>query len=83
MNRTIPLSVPPDLLEEIQETARMTHLSVEDVLCQSAKIAAPALRASAAGVRPKGLSVWDAIHCGRGLDLDVKPIGGKLTKVAL
>ncbi|MCW5550549.1 MAG: hypothetical protein KIS67_00140 [Verrucomicrobiae bacterium] len=83
MNRTIPLSVPPDLLEEIQETARMTHLSVEDVLCQSAKIAAPALRASAGEVRPQGLSLWDALHCGRGLSLDIKPIEGRLTKVAL
>jgi hypothetical protein len=83
MNRTIPLSVPPDLLEEIQETARMTHLSVEDVLCQSAKIAAPTLRATAAGVQPKGLSLWDALHCGRGLSLDIKPIEGKLTKVTL
>jgi len=38
MARTIPLSVPDDLLNEVRETARLTHLSVQDIFRQSVKI---------------------------------------------
>ena len=82
MAQTIPLSVPDDLLEEVRETAKLTHLSVQDVFRQSAKIAGPMLRASAVA-RPKRLSVWDALHCGRGIDLKITPLPGKVKKVTL
>ena len=87
MNRTIPLSVPEDLLEEIQETARITHLSVQDVFRESVRIAAPKLRESF-GETPesKQLSGWDALRGGRkhfGGELKITPIPGKIKKVTL
>jgi len=83
MAQTIPLSVPDDLLNEVRETARLTHLSVQDVFRQSVKIAGPVLRQSARPPRPKRLSVWDALASGRGLKLDIMPAGGKVKKVSL
>ena len=83
MAQTIPLSVPDDLLHEVRETARMTHLSVQDVFRQSAKIATPVLRQSARPQRPKRLSVWDALASGRGLKLEITPLRGKVRKVRL
>ena len=83
MAQTIPLSVPDDLLIEVKETARLTHLSVQDVFRQSVKIAKPVLRQSARIERPKRLSVWDALASGRGLNLDVAPAGGKVKKICL
>jgi hypothetical protein len=44
MAETIPLSVPDDLLKEARETAELTHLSVQDVFRQSAKLGMPKLR---------------------------------------
>ncbi len=52
MAKTIPLSVPEDLLIEVKETARLTHLSVQDVFRQSVKIAKPVLRQSARTEKP-------------------------------
>jgi hypothetical protein len=83
MAQTIPLSVPEDLLKEVRETAKLTHLSVQDVFRQSAKIAGPVLRQSARPPRPKRLSVWDALASGRGLELEVLPIKGKVRKIRL
>ncbi len=65
MAQTIPLSVPDDLLEEVRETARLTHLSVQDVFRQSTKIGLSSLRESAQRVpRPRRLSLWDALPSG-------------------
>ncbi len=85
MANTIPLSVPDDLLEEVRETARETQMSVQDVFRQSTRLGLPALRASLkpAVRRPQRLSLWDALHCGRGIDLDIKPLPGKVKKVVL
>ena len=44
MAQTIPLSVPDDLLAEVRETAKLTHLSVQDVFRQSARLGMPRLR---------------------------------------
>jgi|ERR1043166_5362329 hypothetical protein len=44
MTQVIPLSVPDALLVEIRDTAKQTHLSVQDVLRQSAKLGMPKLR---------------------------------------
>jgi hypothetical protein len=67
VNRTIPLSVPEKLLEEIQETARLTHLSMQDVFRQSVKIAQPLLRAGASAPEPRRTSLFDALRGGRGV----------------
>ncbi len=68
MAQTIPLSVPDDLLEEVRETAKVTHLSVQDVFRQSTKIGLPALRAAAGRVpAPRRLSIWDALPSLHGL----------------
>jgi hypothetical protein len=83
MAQTIPLSVPDDLLVEVKETARLTHLSVQDVFRQSVKIAKPVLRQTARTERPRRLSVWDALASGRGLKLDIAPAGGKVKKICL
>ena len=83
MAQTIPLSVPDDLLNEVRETAKLTHLSVQDVFRQSVKIAKPVLRQSARAPRPKRLSVWDALASGRGRELRIVPLGGKVKKVSL
>ena len=83
MAQTIPLSVPDDLLNEVRETARLTHLSVQDVFRQSVKIAKPVLRQSTRPSRPRRLSVWDALAAGRGLKLDIVPGAGKVRKVVL
>jgi hypothetical protein len=83
MAQTIPLSVPDDLLNEVREMARLTHLSVQDVFRQSVKIAKPVLRESARTPRPKRLSVWDTLASGRGLNLAIAPVGGKVKKIRL
>ena len=83
MAKTIPLSVPEDLLAEVQETARLTHLSVQDVFRQSVKIAKPALRQSARIERPKRLSLWDALASGAGLELRITTIEGDVKKISL
>ena len=83
MAQTIPLSVPDDLLNEVRETARLTHLSVQDVFRQSVKIAKPVLRQSARTPRPKRLSVWDALASGRGIKLEIAPARGKVKKISL
>jgi hypothetical protein len=83
MAQTVPLSVPDDLLNEVRETARLTHLSVQDVFRQSAKIAQPTLRQSARGERPKRLSLWDALASGEGLELRVGSPDEPVTKVVL
>jgi hypothetical protein len=83
MAQTIPLSVPDDLLNEVRETARLTHLSVQDVFRQSVKIAKPVLRQSARAPRPGRLSVWDALASGRGLKFEYAPGVGKVKKTAM
>ncbi len=83
MAQTIPLSVPEDLLKEVRETSRLTHLSVQDVFRQSVKIAQPALRQSGRIQRPKRLSLWDALSSGAGLDLKVEAIADRVEKVDL
>jgi hypothetical protein len=45
MAKTIPLSVPDDLLAEVRKTAKETHLSVQDVFRQSTILGMPRLRA--------------------------------------
>lgn len=44
MAQTIPLSVPDDLLAEVQTAADETHLSMQDVFRQSARLGLPKLR---------------------------------------
>jgi hypothetical protein len=83
MAETIPLSVPDDLLSEVNETARLTHLSVQDVFRQSAKIAAPVLRQSARMELPARRSVWDALASGAGLELREGSADGAVEKVSL
>ncbi len=83
MNRTIPLSVPDELLKEIQQTARLTHQSMQDVFRQPARIAQAALRSGAVPAERQRISAWDALHCGRGLDLEIRPMRGKATKMSL
>jgi hypothetical protein len=83
MAQTIPLSVPDDLLTEVKETARLTHLSVQDVFRQSVKIAKPVLRQSARIEKPKRISVWDALAPGRALKLEIAPMRGKVRKIRL
>lgn len=83
MAQTIPLSVPDELLNEVRETAKLTHLSVQDVFRQSARIAKPALRQSVRAPRPKRLSVWDALASGRGIRLKIVKMSGKVKKVTL
>jgi hypothetical protein len=83
MAETIPLSVPDDLLNKVKETARLTHLSVQDVFRQSAKIAKPVLRQAARPSRPGQISAWDALASGRGLKLEFAPAVGKVKKISL
>ncbi len=85
MAQTIPLSVPDELLEEVRETAKITHLSVQDVFRQSTKIGLPALRAAAGRVpAPRRLSAWDVLRSGNaGGKLRITPGVGKVKKVVL
>jgi hypothetical protein len=71
------------LLTEVKETARLTHLSVQDVSRRSVKIAKPVLRQSARIEKPERLSVWDALASGRGHKLKVAPMRGKVRKIQL
>jgi hypothetical protein len=83
MAQTIPLSVPDALLNEVRETARLTHLSAQDVFLQSAKVAKPLLRRSAREKRRKYLSAWDALASGAGLEVHVPSIDGNVQKVII
>ncbi len=84
MAQTIPLSVPDELLAEVRETARLTHLSVQDVFRQATKIGISTLRESARAVpRPRRLSGWDALKSGAGLNLKVPVSEDKVEKLNL
>ena len=83
MAQTIPLSVPDDLLKEVRETARLTHLSVQDVIRQSVKLAQPSLRQSNRTQRPKRLSLWDALASGARQELRVTECDDQVEKVVL
>ena len=83
MAQTIPLSVPDELLDEVRETAKLTHLSVQDVFRQSAKIAQPVLRQSGRTPRPKRLSLWRALASVEKPELSVAPMNDKVEKVSL
>jgi len=43
MSASIPVTMPGGLLEDIRAAARKTHLSQEDVICQSVKLGLPRL----------------------------------------
>jgi hypothetical protein len=85
MSEPVPVSFPDDLLAEIRKTAKETHLSQQDVIRQSTRLGIPRLREQLvrAVPRPQRLSVWDALHCGRGVELEIKPLAGKVKKVVL
>jgi len=80
----IPVSFPDDLLAEVRETARKTHLSQQDVIRQSTKLGMPQLLDQFGKTpRPRRLSVWDALASGSGLKVDFEPMRGKVRKVPL
>lgn len=84
MAQTVPLSVPDDLLEEVRETARLTHLSMQDVFRQATRIGVAALKQSAKRVpHPQRLSVWDALRSGEGLNVQFPVSNDKVEKVEL
>lgn len=83
MAQTIPLSVPDELLEQVRETAKLTHLSIQDVFRQSTKIGLPTLRARGALARPRRLSAWDATSSGNGLNVSFPELPDKVGKVTL
>ena len=83
MAQTISVSLPADLLDEVRETARLTHLSVQDVFRQSVKIARPTLRAAARLKLPKRLSLWDALQSGHRLELQTRAMKGTVKKIVL
>ncbi len=43
-NDTYPLAMPPDLLDEVRQTAQVTGLSLADAMRQSIKLGLPRLR---------------------------------------
>jgi hypothetical protein len=54
-SETYPLSLPPDLLGEVRETAKETGLSLADAMRQSLKLGLPKLREQLApqtGLKP-------------------------------
>ncbi|MGH7968314.1 MAG: hypothetical protein ACREIC_06245 [Limisphaerales bacterium] len=85
MGQTIPLWVPDDLLQEVRETAKATHLSVQDVFRQSTKIGLAALRQSLRGhpPKPRRLSAYDALRSGNDLNVEFPTMDGKVKKVEL
>jgi hypothetical protein len=72
-------------VNEIRETARELGLSQNDVIRQTVKLYLPQFRErmKPRDKRPRFLSAWDALHCGRGLELNIVPGMDKVSKVSL
>lgn len=81
----IPLQITQEQADSIEEAAKELNLSRQDVIRQTLKFYLPAFvdRMSPKPKLPKRLSLWDALHFGRGLKLEIKQMPGKVKKVIL
>ncbi len=85
MRTVIPVLVPEDQADLLRETARELDLSQQDVIRQTLKLYLPEFRErmSPRPKLPKRISGWDALKGGRGIELDIKPISGRVKKIVL
>ncbi|MGH7980184.1 MAG: ribbon-helix-helix domain-containing protein [Limisphaerales bacterium] len=85
MKPVIPIQLPEEQAQAISEAARETGMSQQDVIRQTLKLFLPDFveRMSPISKPRRGQSVWDALHFGRGIDVEFKPMPGTVKKVNL
>jgi hypothetical protein len=87
MNPVIPIQMTQEQADSIKETARELDMSQQDVIRQTLKLYLPEFR-ERMSPRPKlrrrrRISGWDALRGGRGIELDIKPMTGRVKKIIL
>jgi ribbon-helix-helix CopG family protein len=84
-NPVIPLQMTQEQADSIEEAAKELNLSRQDVIRQTLKFYLPAFvdRMTPKPKLAKRLSLWEALHFGRGLKLDITPMTGTVKKVTL
>jgi hypothetical protein len=85
MRTVIPVLVPEDQADLLRDTAKELDLSQQDVIRQTLKLYLGEFRdrMSPKPKLPRRISLWDALHFGRGIELDIKPVRGLMKKVTL
>jgi hypothetical protein len=81
----IPIQMSPEQADSIKEAADETGLSQQDVIRQTLKMYLPNFveHMSPKPKLPRRISGWDALRGGRGIELDIKPIGQTVKKIDL
>lgn len=71
--------------DSITEAADELHMSSQDVIRQTLRIYLPDFvqRMSPKPKLPRRISGWEALRGGRGIELDIKPVSGKVKKINL
>ena len=84
-NPVIPLQITQEQADSIEEAAKELNLSRQDVIRQTVKLYLREFvnRMSPKPKMPKRQSLWDALHFGRGLELEIKPMTGLVKKIEL
>jgi len=85
MRTVIPVQLTEDQAEAVSEAAKELALSQQDVIRQTLKLYLPQLRErmNPKPKLPRHVSGWDALKGGRGVDIEFKPMPGKVKKIVL
>jgi hypothetical protein len=85
MNAVIPIQMTQEQADEIEQAAKELALSRQDVIRQTLKLYLGEFRErmSPKPKLPRRISLWDALHFGRGIELDIKPTTGQVKKIVL
>ena len=75
--------MPDELRDSIRTASEETHLSQQDIIRQSIRAGLPLVRARFSPPKPRLLSAWDALNCGRGIEMEFPRMAGQVKKVEL
>jgi len=81
----IPIQMSPEQADSIKEAAEETGLSQQDVIRQTLKLYLPEFRQrmNPKPKFPRSQSVCEALHFGRGIDVEFQPMHGTVKKIDL
>lgn len=85
MRTVISVQLTEDQADSVREAAEELSLSQQDVIRQTLKLYLPDFRErmNPKPKLPKRVSLAEHLHFGRGLELEIKPMPGKVKKVTL
>lgn len=85
MNPVIPIQMSQEQADAISQAAEELKMSRQDVVRQTLKLYLREFRErmSPRPKFPRRLSGWDALRGGRGIELDIRPMTGKVKKIDL